>query len=149
MARAWAERGFPVLRLDIGGIGDSPPFPGMIENDSYSARAVADIGEAAAALPEECKTSGRTLWALFRAHAAFHAALTHNGIAGIIMMNPIVFYWKPSDALEVSSWCQKRFKRFSGSPASKSRAGCCGADFLARHQLLNWIRSRNTTHAQV
>ena len=67
MARAWAERGFPVLRLDIGGIGDSPPFPGMTENDTYSARAVADIGEAAAALPERVqdrRTGGRR--ALFR-----------------------------------------------------------------------------------
>jgi hypothetical protein len=38
------------------------------------------------------------------AHTAFHAGLDLPGIDGLIMINPIVFYWKPSDALDLSSW---------------------------------------------
>lgn len=104
-ARAWAERGFPVLRLDIGGLGDSPAFEGMAENETYSSRAVPDIGEAAAALREEFGSSGVIVGGLCSgAHASFHAALELDGIAGIVMLNPIVFHWKPSDALDVAAW---------------------------------------------
>jgi len=154
MARAWAERGFPVLRLDIGGIGDSPPFPGMIENDAYSARAVADIGEAAAALPKECKTAGLVVAGLCSgAHAAFHAALTHQGIVGIIMMNPIVFYWKPSDALEVSAWMThkevQRYQQRVTSLDSWRRVLQGKVDLLYATQTVgSWIRSRIRAHGQ-
>jgi pimeloyl-ACP methyl ester carboxylesterase len=104
-ARAWAERGFPVLRLDIGGLGDSPVFGDMPENDTYSSRAVPDIGEAAAALRTLYGDRGVIVGGLCSgAHAAFHAALELDGIAGIVMLNPIVFHWKPSDALDVAAW---------------------------------------------
>lgn len=104
-ARAWAERGFPVLRLDIGGLGDSAAYGDMIENDTYSSRAVADIGEAAAALRGLYGDRGVIVGGLCAgAHAAFHAALELDGIAGIVMLNPIVFHWKPSDALDVAAW---------------------------------------------
>jgi alpha/beta superfamily hydrolase len=104
-ARAWAERGFPVLRLDIGGLGDSPVFGDMAENDTYSSRAVADIGAAAAALRRMYGDRGVIVGGLCSgAHAAFHAALELDGIAGIVMLNPIVFHWKSSDALDVAAW---------------------------------------------
>ncbi len=154
MARAWAERGFPVLRLDIGGIGDSLPFPGMTENDTYSARAVADIGEAAAALPEECRTAGLVVAGLCSgAHVAFHAALTLRGIVGIIMMNPIVFYWKPSDALEVSAWMThkevRRYQQRVTSLDSWRRVLQGKVDLLfATRTVGSWIRSRMRAHGR-
>ena len=154
MARAWAERGFPVLRLDIGGIGDSPPFPGMAENDTYSARAVADIGEAAAALPDECRAAGLVVAGLCSgAHAAFHAALTYEGIVGIIMMNPIVFYWKPSDALEVSAWMTHkevyRYQQRLTSLDSWRRVLQGKVNLLkAARTVGSWIRGRIRAHGQ-
>ena len=106
MARAWAERGFPVLRLDIGGIGDSLPFPGMTgERHLLGAsrlrhRLMRRRRCRKNARPpgswSPVSVPGRTL--------PFTPRSTLDGIVGIIMMNPIVFYWKPSDALEVSAW---------------------------------------------
>jgi alpha/beta superfamily hydrolase len=154
MARAWAEHGFPVLRLDIGGIGDSLPFPGMPENDTYSARAVADIAEAAAALPKECTSAGVVVAGLCSgAHAAFHSALTLEGIVGIIMMNPIVFYWKPSDALEVSDWMShKEVRRYQQNVTrldSWRRVLQGKVDLLQAARTVGvWIRSRVQAHGQ-
>jgi len=154
MARAWAERGFPVLRLDIGGIGDSLPFPGSTENDTYSARAVLDIGDAAAALAEECKAAGIVVAGLCSgAHAAFHSALTLDGIVGIIMMNPIVFYWKPSDALEVSAWMThkevQRYQQRVTSLDSWRRVLRGKVDLLNAARTVGiWIRSRMRAYGQ-
>ena len=38
------------------------------------------------------------------AHAAFHAALERLPMDGVILLNPITFYWKPGDLLDVSAW---------------------------------------------
>jgi alpha-beta hydrolase superfamily lysophospholipase len=109
LARAWAERGFAVLRLDIGGLGDSPPAPGMEENFTYSSRAVADIGEASAAVRAATGCARIFVAGLCSgAHAAFHAALELEHVEGVALFNPIVFYWKPSDALDVSAWMTYR-----------------------------------------
>jgi pimeloyl-ACP methyl ester carboxylesterase len=105
LARALAERGFRVLRLDLGGLGDSPAFPGMEENQTYSSRAVADVGEAAAALRADSGHQRVIVGGLCSgAHTAFHAGLERDDVAGLVMLNPIVFYWKPSDALDVAAW---------------------------------------------
>jgi predicted alpha/beta hydrolase len=107
MARVWAKLGFPVLRLDLGGLGDSPPAPGSSENETYSARAVADIGEAVEALgsSREVKANGVVVAGLCAgAHAAFHAALQLQGIVGVLLVNPIVLYWTPDASLDVSPW---------------------------------------------
>lgn len=154
VARAWAERGFPVLRLDIGGIGDSPPFPGMAENETYSARAVADIGEAAAALRRGCGTSGIVVAGLCSgAHAAFHAALTLQGLVGVIMMNPIVFYWKPSDALDVSAWMTQgevqRYQKRLTSVDSWKRVLQGKVDVVVALKTVSlWIRDRVAARSQ-
>src|SRR5262249_27402146 len=36
LARSWAEHGLTSLRLDLSGLGDSPPAPGAPENKIYS-----------------------------------------------------------------------------------------------------------------
>jgi hypothetical protein len=107
MAREWAAKGFRVLRMDIGGIGDSRPAPGAIENETYPPAAVDDIMVGIDALRRAgCK---RVVVAglCSGAHAAFHLAIERPGIpdlGGVILINPIVFYWKPGDALDVSAW---------------------------------------------
>ena len=43
LAREWAARGFTVLRMDVGGVGDSETRPGGIDNHPYPDHAVEDI----------------------------------------------------------------------------------------------------------
>jgi alpha-beta hydrolase superfamily lysophospholipase len=120
LARAWTELGFPVLRLDLGGLGDSPPVPGMPENEPYSARAVADIGEAVAALRSAGEAQGIVVAGLCAgAHAAFHAARQLRGIVGVLLINPIVLYWTPSDALEVPPWMMQHRVKWYGKSAMR------------------------------
>jgi hypothetical protein len=50
------------------------------------------------------------------AHASFHSGLDVHGIAGIIVVNPIVFYWNPTCALDVMSWMNySESRRYSRS----------------------------------
>jgi dienelactone hydrolase len=50
------------------------------------------------------------------AHASFHAGRSLEGIDGIIVINPIVFYWNPECALDVSSWMNySESRRYSQS----------------------------------
>jgi hypothetical protein len=46
LARRWASLGFPVLRVDLSGIGDSPAADDGIENVTYPRDGYEDIGEA-------------------------------------------------------------------------------------------------------
>jgi hypothetical protein len=107
MAREWAARGFRVVRFDIGGIGDSVAAPGVPENHTYAPTAVPDIEEATRALRQLGAQRFVVAGLCSGAHAAFHVGVERAdlpGLAGIILINPIVFYWKPGDSLDVSAW---------------------------------------------
>lgn len=105
MARRWAGLGFTVLRMDIGGIGDSPPSPELPENHTYSPASVSDVRAALEFLKASRGCDRVALMGLCSgAHAAFHAALEQLPIVGVVLLNPITFYWKPGDLLDVSAW---------------------------------------------
>ena len=46
MARSWAAQGVRVLRLDLGGLGDSPTRPGRQQDEVYPVEAIEDIIDA-------------------------------------------------------------------------------------------------------
>jgi predicted alpha/beta hydrolase len=104
-ARAWAALGFPVLRLDLSGLGDSRSTERGEENEPYSSHAVSDIGLAVRALRSQLGVQAVVVGGICSgAHAAFHAARTLPDIAGVLMLNPVVFYWRPGDSLELADW---------------------------------------------
>jgi len=105
LARAWAALGFSVLRMDVGGVGDSAARAGRADNHPYPDHAVRDIAAAARWMVERARVSRVVVAGLCSgAHASFHAGRTLEGIDGIIVINPIVFYWTPECSLDVSAW---------------------------------------------
>jgi alpha/beta superfamily hydrolase len=101
LARRWAALGFPVLRMDLGGIGDSRPAPGLAENVLYDPSGVADVLSALAHL-QKTRAHERFVLAGLCAggYFAFHTALLGPPVAGVIMINPLTFYWKPGDTID-------------------------------------------------
>jgi alpha-beta hydrolase superfamily lysophospholipase len=105
LARLWAARGFAVLRMDLGGLGDSGAISGARENDPYAPGAVGDLLLASRALHA---ATGRPIIVgglCSGAHAAFHAALGADDglVGGLLLINPITWYWHEGDSLDVGS----------------------------------------------
>ena len=101
-ARAWAERGLTVLRLDVGGIGDSEPAPGNQENDVYAATAAADVKTAMRELGARGLDRFQLVGLCSGAYVALRAALAGGPILGCVMMNPQTFHWREGDTLDVT-----------------------------------------------
>ncbi len=97
MARQLAVLGYPCLRLDINGIGDSVAAEPEKENDTYAATAFRDVSLVCDYL--HALQSGRPIVLLglcSGAYVAFQSAaqLPHSAIIESILINPLVFYWK-------------------------------------------------------
>jgi pimeloyl-ACP methyl ester carboxylesterase len=103
-AREWASLGFTVLRMDIGGVGDSGVRPGFADNHPYPNHAIDDIRVAVHWMLERGVSRVVVAGLCSGAHAAFHAGLEVDGLAGVMVINPIVFYWNPACALDVAAW---------------------------------------------
>ncbi len=103
LARAWAALGFRVLRMDIGGIGDSAHAPGYEENVCYSKFAVEDVERAMRALRDRTGADRFVLSGLCSgAYLTFQTALRGGPVVGAMLINPLTFYWKEGDTLEVA-----------------------------------------------
>ncbi|WP_161974440.1 alpha/beta hydrolase [Piscinibacter terrae] len=91
-AREWAARGFIVLRLDLSGIGDSEPRPGMAENLPYMRHALDDIAAAVQHLRREhrvghCQLVGHCAGA----YNAFRAAVETTVVDSVVLINPLLY----------------------------------------------------------
>lgn len=97
MARQLAALGYPCLRLDINGIGDSVTADPEKENDSYAATAFRDVGLVCEYLHAQQPARSIVLLGLCSgAYVAFQSAaqLPHSAIIESILINPLVFFWK-------------------------------------------------------
>jgi alpha-beta hydrolase superfamily lysophospholipase len=101
MAREWAARGFPVLRMDLGGIGDSRPADGEAENVLYAPNVVPDVRAALGHLHdilglERFVLAGHCAGAF----AALRTALVDESVQGVVLMNPKAFRWADVQSLD-------------------------------------------------
>lgn len=97
LARQLAALGYPCLRLDINGIGDSVVADPDKENDTYAASAFRDAGLVCDYLHAQQPSRRIVLLGLCSgAYVAFQAAaqLPHPFIIESILINPLVFFWK-------------------------------------------------------
>jgi pimeloyl-ACP methyl ester carboxylesterase len=91
LARELAELGFPDLRMDLSGIGDSPVASGD-ENLTYPATCLADCEAAMRALGESVGAQRFIVTGLCSgADIAFKLAVKDRRVAGVVMMNPLTF----------------------------------------------------------
>jgi alpha-beta hydrolase superfamily lysophospholipase len=115
LARHLSAAGFPCFRFDLEGIGDSVLRTPGRENHPYPDTATAD---ARAALDHLRQRFGYTrfiaLGLCSGAHTSFHAGLQleNDGIAELILINPLTFYWKEGMSLETT-------RRFEDAAAYK------------------------------
>lgn len=101
MARQWAAAGDHVLRLDVSGIGDSPARPGEAENVVYGARALEDVAAAIAWMRRRPGVREvRAVGLCSGAYHAFKAAVAGEPVDGVVVINPLTFFWTPDQPLD-------------------------------------------------
>lgn len=91
MARTWAAAGFPVLRFDLAGLGDSAPRAGTAENVCYPPRALDDIRAAVAYFVQRDKRGVVLLGLCAGAYHAFKATVELPGVRAAILINTLTF----------------------------------------------------------
>ncbi|MFO1395176.1 MAG: alpha/beta hydrolase [Steroidobacteraceae bacterium] len=101
LARRWAAQGHAVMRVDLPGIGDSQPYDGEPENVVYSDRAVDAVGTAVRWLrgrhPDwPCHAMG----ICSGGYHALKAAVAGVPLDGMVVINPLTFFWKPGMSLD-------------------------------------------------
>ena len=103
LARHFATLGYPCLRMDISGLGDSIHEHPDKENDTYAATAIRDAAIACDYLQRLEPQRPIVLMGLCSgAYAAFQAAaqLPHAALVESILINPLTFFWK--DGMKIS-----------------------------------------------
>ncbi|HXU06022.1 MAG TPA: alpha/beta hydrolase, partial [Polyangia bacterium] len=102
-ARRWAAMGHVVLRIDVSGIGDSPPRNGEPENVVYTARAMEDVSAALAHLRQQGIAKTYVMGLCSGAYNAVRAAAAGQSIDGVVPINPLTFFWKDGMSLDYPS----------------------------------------------
>jgi pimeloyl-ACP methyl ester carboxylesterase len=105
LARQLAARGFPCLRLDLSGLGDSVAADAARENDPYPATAFRDIALTLSYVKERLGVRRVVLLGLCSgAYAAFQAAaqLTDPLLVESVLLNPLTFFWREGMSLTAS-----------------------------------------------
>jgi alpha-beta hydrolase superfamily lysophospholipase len=100
VARQLAERGHAVLRMDLGGIGDSPAAEGRGENDLFSDQSIADVRAAIDAAVARGYRHFVVMGLCSGAYMSFHTGLRDPRVSAIVMMNPPAFEWTPGRKVE-------------------------------------------------
>jgi hypothetical protein len=103
-ARHRAAAGDVVLRLDIAGIGDSDRRARRDAHGTpelYDPRCVDDIARAIAWLRREHGVGPCTVMGVCSgAHHAWRAALEGLDVQQVVVINPLIFHWKPGMSLD-------------------------------------------------
>jgi alpha-beta hydrolase superfamily lysophospholipase len=101
MARRWAQHGYVVLRMDLGGVGDSGTRPGHADDDVFPQEAVDDIRAAIEFLRGSYGVRDVTLAGLCSgAYHALRAAVAGLPVNRILMVNPQNYFWKRGETLQ-------------------------------------------------
>ncbi len=101
MARRWAQHGYVVLRMDLGGVGDSGTRPGHTDDDVFPQEAIDDIRAAIELLRRSYGIRDVTVAGLCSgAYHALRAAVAGLSVNRILMVNPQNYFWNPGETLQ-------------------------------------------------
>lgn len=95
MARTLAAAGHAVLRLDVGGIGDSPPAPGQPWGNLYERNSVHDVRAAIDALVQRGCREIVLMGICSGSYLSFQTALADERVDGVVLMNARLLEWTP------------------------------------------------------
>ncbi len=101
-ARTWAARGFPVLRFDLSGIGDSAAAAGEPDNQPYPPGGLADAKAAIAALRARGHRRFVVLGLCSGGYHAYKLALDERDVEGLVVINPQTFDYRQGSPLDVT-----------------------------------------------
>jgi hypothetical protein len=102
LARRWAALGFRVLRFDSAGLGDSPANDRVAENRVYSDSAADDSRKAMDFLAQRRGAQRFVLMGLCSgAYVSYRSASVDPRVAGIALMNILLFHWKEGDSVDI------------------------------------------------
>jgi pimeloyl-ACP methyl ester carboxylesterase len=104
LARRLAALGHTVLRMDLSGLGDSRARPDIAENKVYSTAAMEDVLVGLAHLA--FRTGGAPCAAVGLCSGAYHAfkaAVKGLPLSRVIAINPLTFFWKAGQPLEIAA----------------------------------------------
>jgi alpha-beta hydrolase superfamily lysophospholipase len=99
IARRWAARGVPTLRIDLEGIGDADGDAGRFSElaELYVPELVEQVRAALDALERQGIADRFVLMGLCSgAYWSFHAALQDERVAAALMLNPQTLFWDAS-----------------------------------------------------
>ena len=101
-ARRLAGEGCASLRMDIAGLGDSPPLAGRNRQIMYDQAPCADVSAGIEWLAHRGYSKIVLVGLCSGAYLAFHTAIADPRVTGIVMANLQKFVWREGDTLEVA-----------------------------------------------
>jgi len=119
MARTLASAGYTALRLDIAGIGDSPPAPGQPWANLYQRESAHDVRAAIDALAQRGCREFVLMGICSGSYVAYQTALVDERVDGLVLMNSRLLEWSPGKAGD--SW-QNSMQQYAKSTDFYRRA---------------------------
>jgi pimeloyl-ACP methyl ester carboxylesterase len=111
LARSWSSEGLRCLRVDMGGLGDSPTRPQRTENVEFPADALDDIRDVRNAVAAEFGTGVVLVGLCSGGYHAIEAALDEP-VASVCVINP---------ALATYRWSEQPYRRFEPNQGDGSQ----------------------------
>ena len=101
--RMLAGLGFWSMRLDIGGVGDSPASPGQRDNHLFARHSLGEVHEAIHHLKGLGVGKVVLVGLCSGAYLSFRGAVAEPSVGSIVLINPQAFNWREGDSLDPNS----------------------------------------------